>query len=202
MIVTISNQYGSGAIAVAELAARELGYEFVDRQLPVVVAKRMRISPEEASAADEMGRSLGSRVLSSMELATPELATTSLRPTFDDEYIREVQAAVREYASHGNVLIVGRGAGVILGRRPDVLRVFMHAPREWRIERVMEDFSLQRRAATVEVDRVDRARDAHLRDWYGAELGSPEIYDLSIDTSAFGARHSAELIVSAVRCRS
>ncbi|MEO9171220.1 MAG: cytidylate kinase-like family protein [Candidatus Baltobacteraceae bacterium] len=198
MIVTISNQYGSGAIAVAEQAARELGYEFVDSQLPVVVAKRIGITPEEATAADETGRSLGSRLLASMELATPELASNALRANFDDEYIREVQGAVREYAAHGNVFIVGRGGSLILGRRPDVMRVFMHAPREWRIEKIAEGLGIDLRAATAEVERVDKARIAHLRDWYAAEFGNPEIYDLSIDTSTFGAR-SAELIVTAVR---
>ena len=49
MIVTISNEYGAGALAVAKRAAETLGYEFVDQQLPVVVAKRLRISPEEVA---------------------------------------------------------------------------------------------------------------------------------------------------------
>lgn len=202
MIVTISNQHGSGAITVAEQAARELGYEFVDKQLPVVVAKRMRITPAEADAADETGRSLGSRLLSSMELATPELAGASGAESFDDEFVREVQAAVREYAAHGNVILAGRGAGLILGRRPDVLRVFMYAPRDWRIERIMGELGIDRRAAGLEVERVDRAREAHVRDWYAAEFGSSENYDLSIDTSAFGIHHAAAVIVAAVRCLS
>ena len=202
MIVTISNQYGCGAVAVAERASRELGYEFVDKQLPVVVAKRMSISEREADAVDETGRSLSSRLISSMELATPELAATSMGANFDDEYVRQVQSAVREYAAHGNVVIVGRAGGLILGRRPDVLRVFMHAPRDWRIERIAEELNLERRAAAAEVDRVDKARDAHLRDWYGARLGDPEIYDLSLDTSTFGAEATADVIVAAVRVRS
>lgn len=202
MIVTISNEYGCGAVAIAQEASRQLGYEFVDRQLPVVVAKRLRISPEEADAADETGRSLGSRLLASMELATPELAANSGSSSFDDEYLREVQTAVREYASHGNVVIVGRAAATILGRRPDVLRVFMHAPREWRIERIVEDLGLGQRAAAAEVDRVDKARTAHLRDWYGVEFGSHQIHDLSIDTSTFGEPSSASLIIAAVRARS
>jgi CMP/dCMP kinase len=198
VIVTISNQYGCGAVAVAERVAAELGYELIDRQLPVVVAKRMQISPAQAQAADETGRSLGARLLSSLELATPEVAVTSFGQTFDEEYVHEVQEAVREFAARGNVVIVGRAAGAILGRRPDVLRVYMYAPRDWRIERVMEDFSLDRKAAESDVDRVDRARRAHLRDWYAVEMGSAAIVDLAIDTATFGREHSARIIVSAV----
>ncbi len=201
MIVTISNLYGSGAVAVATRVAAELGYELIDSQLPVVVAKRMQISPVQAEAADETGRSLGARLLSSLELATPEVAVSGFGQTFDEEYVREVQEAVREFATHGKVVIVGRGAGAILGRRPDVVRVFMHAPREWRIERVVTERNLERKAAAAEVDRIDRARRAHLRDWYNVEIGSPEIVDLAIDTSTFGNEGSAALIVAAVHAR-
>jgi len=41
MIVTVSNQYGAGALAVARQAAGELGYRLIDQELPVVVAKRL-----------------------------------------------------------------------------------------------------------------------------------------------------------------
>ncbi len=201
MIVTISNLYGSGAVAVATRVAAELDFELIDGQLPVVVAKRMQISPVQAEAADETGRSLGARLLSSLELATPEVAVSGFGQTFDEEYVREVQEAVREFATRGNVVIVGRGAGAILGRRPDVVRVFMYAPREWRIERVVTERNLDRKAAAAEVDRIDRARKAHLRDWYNVEIGSPEIVDLAIDTATFGNEGSAALIVAAVHAR-
>lgn len=201
MIVTISNQYGAGAVAIATRAATELGYSLVDRQLPVVVAKRMRISREAAFATEERGRSLGSRLLSSLELATPEVVTENFGETFGETFAREVRRAVNDYAARGDVVIVGRAAGVILGRRADVVRVFMYAPREWRIERIATELALEPKAAAAEVDRIDRARRAHLRDWHGVEFGSPEIVDLAIDTATFGESASASLIVAAVHAR-
>ncbi|HTX56918.1 MAG TPA: cytidylate kinase-like family protein [Candidatus Acidoferrales bacterium] len=201
MIVTISNLYGSGAVAIAGRVAEALDYELIDRQLPVVVAKRLQITPVQAQAADETGRSLGARLLTSLELATPEVAVAGFGETFDEEFVREVQAAVREFAARGNVVIIGRAAGAILGRRPDVLRVFMYAPRDRRIERVVAERGLDHKAAAAEVERIDRARRAHLRDWYDVEIGSPAIVDLAIDTVTFGEEGAARLIVSAVRSR-
>ncbi len=201
MIVTISNKYGSGAVAIAERAAAELGYALVDRQLPVVVAKRMRISRNIAEEAEESGRSLGSRLLSSLELATPEVVTQNFGETFDESLLREVQRAVRDYAARGNCIIIGRASSVILGRRPDVLRVYLFAPREWRIERVAEQLAVDLKTATAEVERVDRARRAHLRDWYKVDMGSSAIVDLAIDTSTFGIEASAKMIVTAVHAR-
>lgn len=201
MVVTISNLYGCGAVAVAQRVAAELEYELIDGQLPVVVAKRMQISPVQAQAVDETGRSLGARLLSSLELATPEVAVSGFGETFDEEYVREVQEAVREFAARGNVVIVGRAAGAILGRRQDVVRVFMYAPRDWRIERIMAELGLEQKAAASEVDRIDRARRAHLRDWYNVEMGSSAIVDLAIDTSTFGTQGSAKLVIDAVHAR-
>jgi cytidylate kinase len=199
VIVTISNEYGCGALAIARRVADALGYEYVDRQLPVVVAKRLSVSPEEVEASEDTGRTLGERWITSLERATPELAQGSMTEDFDEEMLRAVQAAVREYASHGNVVLVGRGAAAILGERPDVLRVFMYAPRAWRVAHIEQSMAVDRKTAEAEVDRVDRARAAYLRDWYDATFGDPHAHDLCFDTSRLTEAGSAELIVAAVR---
>jgi cytidylate kinase len=201
MIVTISNEYGAGAVAIAADAARALGYELVDEQLPVVVAKRLGTSPEEVEAAEDARRSVGERIMSGLELATPEMGVPAVGETFDERCVREVQSAVREYAAHGNAVIVGRGANQILGRRPDVLRVFMHAPRAWRIAHVATAGGVEEKTAKGEVDRIDAARRSYLADWYDVRWGAPENYDISIDTSTFGHKGAVATIVAAVRER-
>jgi cytidylate kinase len=199
VIVTISNEYGSGALAIAQGIARELGYEYVDEQLPVVVAKRLRITPEDVEASEDAAPSLGERLLNSLERATPELAQATASQPLDEELLAGVREAVQEYASHGDCVIVGRGAWAILGPRPDVLRVFMHAPRSWRIAHVVQTTHETPQIAESELDRVDRARVAYIRQWYGLAFGDPRNYDLCIDTSRLDAERSAAAIVAAVR---
>ncbi|MGA8534739.1 MAG: cytidylate kinase-like family protein [Candidatus Tumulicola sp.] len=201
MVVTVSNEYGAGALAIAKRAADELSYEYVDQQLPVVVAKRLSISPQEVEANEDTGRTLGERWLTSLERATPEVAESSVVEPFDEELLKAIQEAVREYAARGNVVIVGRGAGVILGPSPGVLRVFMYAPREWRIAHVLSAFEADLKTAQAEVERIDRMRAAYLSDWYDVKFGDPRNYDLCIDTSRFDEMQSAAVIVSAVRIR-
>ena len=201
MIVTVSNEYGSGALAIAARVAGELGYTYVDQQLPVVVAKRLRIAPQEVDANEDAQPSLGERLLTSLERATPELAQSSAEAPFDETLLRAVQDAVREYASRGDAVIVGRGAFAILGAGPDVLRVFFHAPRAWRVARIVEAHGIPPDAAAAEVDRVDRARAAYIHEWYGVTFGDARAYDLCIDTSRLDAAQSTALIVAAVRAR-
>ena len=200
MVITISNRYGSGAIAIAHLVAERLGYEYVDEQLPVVVAKRLMTSPDAVESAENTGKSMSERMLRALESGTPELRGQPAA-SFDEECLREVQEAVREYAAHGNAVIVGRGANAILGRRPDVLRVFMEAPRDWRIRHIMEGHGVDEKTAAQEVDRIDRARTEYMRVYYGLTWTAVENYDLCLDTSRYGAEGSAAIIVSAAGTR-
>lgn len=201
MIVTVSNEYGTGALEVARRAANALGYEYVDQQLPVVVAKLLRVNPEAVEANEDATPTLGRRFLTDLERATPELAAATAAEPFDEELLRGIQEAVREYAARGDAVIVGRGGSAILGAHSGVLRVFMHAPREWRIAHTRRATGATAERAQAEVDRVDRARFEYLRDWYGLEFGNPRNYDLCIDTSRFGEAQAADLIVAAVRAR-
>jgi len=161
----------------------------------------LNVSPEEVEANEDTGRSLGERWLTSLERATPELAQASTAPAFDAELMQAVQEAVREYAARGNVVIVGRASGVILAQMAGVLRVFMHAPRAWRIERIARMHGVDLKTAESEVVRMDRARAAYLRDWYGVTFGDPQQSDLSLDTARFGEDASVALVVQAVRAR-
>ncbi len=123
----------------------------------------------------------------------------SLGAEFDERYLAEVRRAVLEYAARGRVVILGRGAGAILGRRPDVLRVFLHAPRPWRLERIVELHGVDEEAAAAEIDRVDAARSAHLHDVFALEFGDPHNYDLCLDVAQLGFDASKALIVAAVK---
>jgi CMP/dCMP kinase len=201
LIVTVSNEYGSGALAVARRVADTLHYEYVDEQLPVVVAKRLQVTPEAVVANEEASPSLGERLLNSLELATPELAAASASEPFDEALLRAVRDAVREYAARGNVVIVGRGASAILRGHAEIVRVFLHAPRRWRVTHVVESAGVPLEVASAEVERIDRARTAYMRRWYGVTFGDPANYDLCVDTSQLAPPQCAELIVTAVRAR-
>ncbi len=200
MIITISNLYGSHALAVAQLAAQRLSYEYVDEQLPVVVAKRLQTTPHAVESAEDTGEGVGDRMLRALESGTPEV-TMPPGPSFDEELLREVQETVREYAAHGNVVLVGRGGHAILGRRADVLRVFMYAPRDWRVHHIMENAGVDQATASAEVDRVDRARAKYIAAHYGLKWTEAENYDLCIDVSTLGTQGAADIIVRAAQER-
>jgi cytidylate kinase len=201
MIVTISRTYGAGAHDVAAAAAERLGYRFADRELPVVVAARLGTSSEAVESVADRPPSFGERVMQQLGGGVPETAQlgSQTEADFSIDTRRAIEQAVREIAAAGDVIVNGRMAGSILGPRPDVLRVFIHAPMAWRIAHVSESLGCDVAVARDEILRIDEARRAYAKIHYRATWGDPRNYDLVLDTSRFGIDGSADLIVAAVR---
>lgn len=91
-------------------------------------------------------------------------------------------------------MIVGRVADWVLRDYPDVIRVFIHAPREFRIGSIMERYGDNRESAAANVRRSDEARAAYYRNISGQEWGNPHHYELCVDASA-GRDVCAETII-------
>jgi len=202
VIVTISREYGAAGIAVAQGVADALGYELLAEELPKTVAARLGTSADEIASRATTSASFTERVLGGLGAGTAEVATPAtprLPGDFDETMRREIERTIRERAERGNVVILGRNAAAVLGRRPDLVRVFLTAEREWRLARVMGAFGLERTAALAELERVDAARRRLAKDRYRVAFGDARFYDLVIDTSRFGVEGAIEIVAGAVR---
>jgi len=200
VIVTISREYGAAGLAVADGVAQALGYYLLTDDLPASVAKRLGTSQEVVAARAGAEPPLAERVLGGLEAGSPEsIAGTpaSALDPFDADVRREVERGIRERAAIGDVVILGRMASVVLGGSPGMLRVFLTAPKAWRIERLCESLGFTVSRAKAEIDRVDARRHNYARERFGVVWGSPDGYDLVVDTSRFGIEGAVRLIVAA-----
>jgi len=199
VIVTISRVYGADGQAVSRALAGLLGYRLVDEELPVVAASRLGTSAEIVETLAERPRGFGERVLEQLGGGVPE----AVQPPADDPQPRElrraIEDAVREEATAGDAVIVGRMASAILAGRRDVLRVFISAPLDWRVRHVVESLRVDEAAARAEIARIDEARRTYAREGYRVTWGDPRNYDLVLDSSRFGVAGSAAVIAAAVR---
>ena len=202
-VLTIEREYGSGAAMIAQRLAEKLGWKLWDQAITDEVARYLECDRRHVEQQEERRDPLHYRLLKSFLRGSFEGSLNAPKMKIADaDGIRKVtEQLVRKAADEGNAVIVGRGASVILGARADVLRVFMYAPREWRIARVIKATLAVREAVENEVDRVDRARAAYIRDWYGLTFGDPRNYDLCIDTSRLQTEQSTASIAAAVRAR-
>jgi len=100
---------------------------------------------------------------------------------------------IRRIAENGSCVIVGRAADYILRGHPDVVRVFIYAPEEYRIAKVMEVYGDTRAEAEKNIRRSDDARAAYYKSISGSDWGDRRHYDLMVDSS-IGAEASAKIV--------
>jgi cytidylate kinase len=201
VIVTVSREYGAAAMGVCSAVADALGYRLVSRELPVVVAGRLGMRADIVESVSERPRPFAERVLDQLSGGVPETSQPGSSVEYDltAETRRALETAVREVAAAGNAVIVGRLAGIIFGSRPDVLRVFLHAPLAWRVAHVAASFGCSEAEARVENGRIDEARRTYAKEAHQVVWDDRRNYDLMLQTSRFGVQGSADLIVAAVR---
>ena len=98
-----------------------------------------------------------------------------------------------EIAKNGSCVIVGRAADYVLREYDNVLRVFIYAPKEYRVNKIMGIYGHTKEEAISKIKRSDEARAAYYRNISGEKWGEPRNYNLCIDSSV-GVEASAECI--------
>jgi cytidylate kinase len=203
-LVAISASFGAGGTRIGPAVADHLGVPFLDRAIPLAVAARLDLEPEEAEAFDEQaGHSRLEQLLrgfmsagAGVPLPTPPEALTT------EDFRRATEEVLRRQAATGQGVILGRAAVVVLREDPRVLRVRLDGPRERRVEQAVAlGRALNREAAERAVRRTDRTHTDYARHLYGADIRDPQLYHLMIDSTVLELDACVELIASAATSR-
>lgn len=202
-LVALSAAYGAGGTRVGPALAEKLDVQFLDRAIPFAVAERLEVDLETARRHDER---LGPGRLESIlrgfigqDVGAPIPVAQEL--TVDDDFRRATEEVLLSQAASGSGVILGRGAAIVLGERPGVLRARLDGapgPRAAQAARLGE-ISLDE--ADRARERVDRAHAEYSRRFYGVEISDYSLYDIVLDSTAIDLDVCTELLASAARAK-
>src|SRR5262245_8441486 len=187
-IVTIAHETGSGGPEIGIELAKRLGWRYVDRDMLSEAAQRYGVVEDKLTELDEKKPSLFER--------------------FDVEtrqYITVLQSALLDAAEMHNVVITSRGGQVLLRGISHVLRVFVIAPFELRVKRVMRKMAAQAQEGvdvrtTVEMVRhSDQEKHGRMRYLFDVDWGDPALYDLVLNTEKLTVDAGVNVIAGRVR---
>ena len=101
----------------------------------------------------------------------------------DSESILKItKSVVLHAASKGDCVIVGRGSQLFLSSLPDTFRVFLYAPREDKVRRLLSRGKSEREAQEL-VDTVDRERADFIEKSFHVEWPDRAVYHVMINTA-------------------
>ena len=98
-----------------------------------------------------------------------------------DCMVSMMQEIMTGIAREGQAVVVGRGAPFFLRERADTFHIFMYAPREEKIRRLLEARREQAEAEEL-VETVDRERIAYIKHYFGADWPTRSLYHLMVNT--------------------
>lgn len=105
---------------------------------------------------------------------------------------------IRKIADEGSCVIVGRAADYVLRGYKNAVNIFVYAPAEYRVQRVMQVYGDSLEEAKKNIRRSDEARAAYYKNISAQSWGNQHNYDLLFDSS-IGIERSAEVICQYVR---
>jgi cytidylate kinase len=180
-MITISGEFGSGSLDIAQQVAKTLGYEFVDKR-----------------TFDGIFRQYGLTKFDDLYNSAPSFldlinADNLLLVSMANEI---VEAA----AKRGNIVIFGRAGFAVLADYADVLHVHIQAPFRERVQRVMAREGLtDLQAAEDRVREEDSVRRKYVQRFYNKQWDEPSNYDVVLDTGSLSSDMAVQRIVEAAK---
>ena len=106
----------------------------------------------------------------------------------------EPQFSLEALANEEPCVLVGRCANWVLRDRDDVLDVFIHAGRDYRIQRTMEKLEIPEKKAGRVLKRTDRARKAYYKNYTGCDWNDPNLYHAIVNSDRLGVEACVDVI--------
>lgn len=187
--IAISRQAGARGPAIAHRVAERLHWPVYDHELLAAIATEMGLQKKLLASVDEKHQGW---------IQERMRAICALPTVSGNAYVRHLIPMLLTLASHGDCIIVGRGAAHVLPAET-TLRVRLVGPAKERIATIERRFGISHAEASQWVEKTDAERDRFVRDQIQKNPGEPELYDLLINTSRYSDEQCAEMIVMALR---
>jgi cytidylate kinase len=199
-VLTISHQYGSGGSLIARDLGRRWSWSVWDKEIVHRIATKYAVEEEYVEEKDERVDSFIERMVGVMGISGFEAAYNVSPPLWlnDTQLMRMTRTIIKEIAEEGRAIIVGRGGNHVLAERSKALHVFLFAPYEVRVQRVMAVDKLARAETERRIASMDRLRTDYVRTFYHADWRDPMHYHLVVDSTLWGESGTADLIAWAL----
>jgi len=183
-VITIDREFGSGASDIARMLGSRLGWEVWDERLTFEIARLMECDHGTVATLEERRDPVHYRMLKAFFRGSAEGVQNAPRlKMVDADCIRQVaERVVLAAAKNGQSVIVGRGSAYYLRNRPDVFHVFIQAPFNEKVRRLMST-GVSEDAAAELVETVDRDRAAFIRKYFKATWPDWQLFHLRIDSA-------------------
>lgn len=199
--ITIERGFGSGGKTVGAMLAERLGVEYYDRDLSRLSSEFSGIDERLFVQFDQNVRSRLFRKYSPADLEAI-LSPDDEKFVSDDNLFRLQARVINNLANRENCIIIGRCSGFVLRGKPNLLRVYIHAPLVNCTDNAQERYGLSQDEARQMVLKADANRRKYFKYYTGGLDWSDSVnYDLTINTAELSFEQAADMVMAAMKIR-
>lgn len=161
LVIAISREHGTNGKEIARQVAKELNIEFYDKErIKEFALKHGFVSNKESE---------------------DYIYSQFLSLDINKNSIILLSNVIKEIAKKGNCVIVGRAADYILKEDEKLVRIFLYAPLEYRLNKVMEIYHDSHEDALRYIHKSDHSRKSYYEVISNKIWGDKSNYDLCLD---------------------
>lgn len=180
-LITLTSYMGAGGRSIAQKVAKGLRLEFFDETKFQEEALKTGISPEDRAHLEERPPGIWGYIWRQ-------------KPAM---YIDLMESVVYELAKRGDAVIIGHAGQILLSDFECALHVLVCAPKERRIQRLVEKQGMSQEGAEKLIRKVDQEQEGFFHFAFHRDLNDPSLYDLVINTAKTKEEAAAHLIMEA-----
>lgn len=190
IIITIAREYGSGGRYVGKLLSEKLGIKLYDKSLISLVSDESGLSAEYI---EENEQTINGKLLANFNSQYYNNLSN------DDNLFIAESNAIKEIASKGSCIIVGRCADYILKNNDNVFSVFLYNSDESKVNRAVKYYGLNEKNALKEIQKINKSRENHYKYYTNKNWRDMSNYSLAINVDTFGVEKTADIIKESIK---
>mgnify|MGYP000048078111 FL=1 len=183
-IITVSREFGSGGRTIGKQVAKELGIPCYANELIQKIASESGFDEHYVKDAGEYDSGGFLSIFSSRAFGDANA-----------DLIWKAQCKIiLQLAEKEPCVIVGRCADYILRDKADCLRVFIHADKDFRMNRIIKVYGETDIPTEQRLKEKEKRRAAYHRFYTNMKWGQSKNYDITLNSGTPGIDKCAEII--------
>lgn len=196
-VITVNRELGSGGRTIGRKLAKRLNVKYYDKALIQGLTKEFGLSVEEIEKIkaqkktwwNEFNNYYKKRGSTTMPMEAETVLTT-------ESMMATEKRILQELAAKESCVVAGRSGFLVFREWPNHINIFIQAPMESRIERVMRKQGLSREEAIAAIKKVDKGRETYIQKYADTSRYDTRNYDLVINAAGLSEDDAVEVIMN------
>lgn len=195
-VVTFARGFGSGGKEIASKLAKDLGIHCYENRILTLASQLSGLDENMFNEVNEKIRKKEgfSAFLRGLPRSRNYIARNE-KFVSDDRLFEYQSQIIKDLAEKESCVIVGKCADYVLKGYPNVVSIYIEAPRAFCVQRTIENTGVTEAVAHATIERTDKFRADYYKYYtHGNYWTNPVNYDMTLNSERIGIENCVKLI--------